>query len=166
MHIFLFNSNITGWFIGQPLIEISLYVQPVPAVQMPREENPLDGEGDGPGSQVQEGWHGGHVVEVQEFKDGGEPEEGEHGDVLRVVYLSWAWRCTTLFNNVDLLGHRVAWYTTIHALTCTNFQLSSNAVKYSPRIPAMVAVTQRIFRWKRGHTVAVPVPNRVLTILQ
>ena len=66
-----------------------LDVQLVPAVEVPEEEDALDGEGERAGGQVQVGRHGGgrHVVEIHELEDAGEPEEGEHGHVLPVVNL-------------------------------------------------------------------------------
>ena len=66
-----------------------LNVQLVPAVEVPQEEDSLDGEGECAGCQVEVGRHGvgRHLVEVHELEDAGEPEEGEHGHVLPVVHL-------------------------------------------------------------------------------
>ena len=66
-----------------------LDVQLVPAVEVPEEEDSLDGEGERSGGQVEMGRQGAgrHVVKVHELEDAGEPEEGEHGHVLPVVHL-------------------------------------------------------------------------------
>ena len=77
-------------------INICLYVELVPAVEVPEEENSLDGKGEGASGEVQMrreggGWHG-RPVEVHQLEDTGEPEEGEHGHVLTVVNLEMVGR--------------------------------------------------------------------------
>ena len=73
-----------------------LHVKLVPAVEVPEEEDALDGEGEGAGRQIEVRWQGGgrhgRPVEVHQLKDTGEPEEGEHGHVLTVVNLEMVGR--------------------------------------------------------------------------
>ena len=81
------QSKNSRYFFTQSCLDVEL----VPAVEVPEEEDPLDGEGEGAGGQVEVGGHGagrGHLVEVHQLEEAGEPEEGEHGHVLTVVHLS------------------------------------------------------------------------------
>ena len=74
-----------------------LHVELVPAVEVPEEEDALDGEGEGACCEVQvrregRGRHG-RPVEVHQLEDAGEPEEGKHRHVLTIVNLKIVQEC-------------------------------------------------------------------------